>query len=51
MNATSIDGLTNLNSKMSGEFIHLENGTNLIVVEKVSGTLTSIKMEYQEAWL
>ena len=51
MNATSIDGLTNLNNKMSGEFISLENGTNLIVVEKVSGTLTSIKMEYQEAWL
>ena len=51
MNATSIDGLTNLNNKMSGEFINLEKGTNLIVVEKVSGTLTSIKMEYQEAWL
>lgn len=51
MNATSIDELTNLNNKMDGNFISLENGTNAIVVEKVSGTLTSIKMEYQEAWL
>ncbi len=51
MNATSIDGLLNLNNKMEGQFITLKQGTNSIKIEVISGTLTSRIIKYQEAWL
>ena len=50
-NATSIDGLINLNNKVSGEYTHLMQGENIINYNVISGTFTTAKIKYKEAWI
>lgn len=50
-NATSIDGLINLNNKVNGEYNHLKQGQNIINFNVISGECITAKTKYKEAWI
>lgn len=51
MNATESNGTVNANNKMSGNFPILNPGENTISIEVVSGSFSTLKVDYYEKWL